>query len=239
MVNIHVASQAECSHLAAELIAGELVLDHPVIGLATGRSTISLYEELIKMHQRGTINLNRATWVMLDEFVGIESKDPRSFQQQLSRNFFDAFGRDSKKLIGPRLSLSDPEKIREDFSNATKDLVINLQILGIGRNGHVGFNEPGTPASSRTHLVHLATSTVQDLDPLHWQATDQPIRAVTRGIADIYETQKLILLAFGSAKAEAIKGAVLDPVSTDCPASLLREHQNFHVFIDAEAASLL
>ena len=239
MVNIHVASQDECSQLAAQLIAGELVLDQPVIGLATGRSTVSLYEVLIEMHHQGTVNLKRATWVMLDEFVGIEPKDPRSFRQQLSRNFFKAFDLDEKKLIGPRLSLSKPENIREDFSRATEELDINLQILGIGRNGHIGFNEPGSPAVSRTQLVTLAPSTTKDLDPMDWEVTDQPICAVTRGIADIYEAKQLILLAFGSAKAEAIKAAFLDPISTDCPASFLREHPHLHVFIDAEAASLL
>lgn len=239
VVNIHVASQDECSHLAAELVATELVLEHPVIGLATGRSTVSLYEELVNMHHQGTINLNHATWVMLDEFVGIEPKDLRSFRQQLTQNLFDAFDRDGKKLIGPRLSLSDPEMIRADFSRATEDLVINLQILGIGRNGHIGFNEPGTPASSRTQLVNLDPSTINDLDPVDWEVTDQPICAVTRGIADIYEAQKLILLAFGSAKAQAIKGALLDPISPDCPASFLRDHPDLHVFIDAQAASLL
>jgi glucosamine-6-phosphate deaminase len=239
VVNVHVASQDECSHLAAQLIATELVLEHPVIGLATGQSPIGVYAQLIKMYQQGDINLEHATWVMLDEFVSIESSDPRSFRQQLSKNFIDAFDPDCKKLIGPNLALNTPEAIHEDFMRTTKNLTLDLQILGIGRNGHIGFNEPGADASSRTHLVSLATTTVGDLDPAIWPSTDEPIRAVTRGIADINDTKVLILLAFGSAKAHAIRGALREPVSPKCPASFLREHTNLHVFVDNEAAALL
>jgi len=239
VVNIHVASQDECSNLAAQLIATELVLVHPVIGLATGQSPMGVYAQLIKMYQQGDINLEHATWVMLDEFVSIESSDQRSFRQQLSKNFIDAVDPDCKNLIGPNLALNTPEAICQDFMRATCNLAVDLQILGIGRNGHIGFNEPGTDASSRTHLVSLASTTVGDLDPAIWPNTDEPIRAVTRGIADIDETKVLILLAFGSAKAQAIKGALLDPISPDCPASFLREHANLHVFVDNEAAALL
>jgi glucosamine-6-phosphate deaminase len=239
VVNIHVASQDECSNLAAQLIATELVLVHPVIGLATGQSPMGVYAQLIKMYQQGDINLEHATWVMLDEFVSIESSDQRSFRQQLSKNFIDAFDPDCKNLIGPNLALNTPEAICQDFVRATCNLAVDLQILGIGRNGHIGFNEPGTVASSRIHLVNLASTTVGDLDPAIWPNTDEPIRAVTRGIADINETKVLILLAFGAAKAHAIRGALREPISPKCPASFLREHANLHVFVDNEAAALL
>lgn len=239
VVHIHVANQHECSRLAAELIASEFNAKHPVIGLATGQSPAIVYAQLIKMHQQGAINLDSATWVMLDEFVDIEPFDPRSFRQQLMNNFIEFFNPDDKRLIGPHLSLIDAREIQVDFMNATKDLVIDLQILGIGRNGHIGFNEPGTTASSRTHLVNLASTTIEDLDRLLWQNSDESIAAITRGIADINDARVLILLAFGSTKAHAIRGAIVEPVSTNCPASFLREHPNLHVFLDNEAASLL
>lgn len=239
VVNVHVASQQQCSRLAADLIATTLTLEHPVIGLATGQSPLDVYAQLTKMYQQGDINLEHATWVMLDEFVNIEPSDPRSFRYQLSKNFIGAFDPDCEKLIGPNLALHTPETIQEDFMRATKDLAVDLQILGIGRNGHIGFNEPGTSASSRTHLVSLAPTTIGDLDPALWPDTDDSIHAVTRGIADINDTKVLILLAFGSAKAHAIQSALSEPVSAECPASFLRAHPNLHVFIDNEAASLL
>ena len=239
MPDVRVAHLEECAAQASRVIIDHLESPHPVIGLATGRSTTALHRHLVSSHRSGETDLGRATWVMLDEFVGIARTDPRSFRNQLNRDLISAFDAATTSLVGPDLGLVDPSAICTAFRSATTGLTPGVQVLGIGRNGHVGFNEPGSAPDSRTRIVDLSASTLADLDPADWPVHERPTRAVTRGVADITSAGTIILLAFGRAKAGAVAAALHGPVTTDCPASLLRDHADLRVFVDRDAASLL
>lgn len=237
--DVRVAHPDECAADASRVIMDHLGSTDPVIGLATGRSTTALHRHLLSSHRAGRTDLGRATWVMLDEFVGIAPTDPRSFRNQLCRDFVTAFDAAATSLVGPDLGLVDPSAICTAFRSVASGLTPGVQVLGIGRNGHVGFNEPGSAADSGTRLVDLSASTLADLDPAEWPVHDRPARAVTRGIADIAAARTIVLLAFGTSKAGAIAAALNGPATADCPASLLRDHADLRVFVDRDAASLL
>jgi len=247
MPEVLVAPSAVCADLVADLVVDLVATARPnpgdesvpCIGLATGRSVKDLHSRLVALHRGGTVDLNRARWIMLDEILDIGAGDPRSFRTHLLDELVSTFDPTGSSLIGPRLELGDPSAICEDFRLAASSVTPALQILGIGRNGHVGFNEPGSSADSRVRIVDLAETTVADLDPRDWPGQPRPHRAITRGIADIAAAGTIVLFAFGSAKAPAVKAALGGPISTDCPASFLRDHRDFRVFLDDEAASLL
>lgn len=236
MPEVRVAPAAECARDAADLIIDRIDAHDAVIGLATGRTTVALHSNLAGAHRAGRIDLRRANWVMLDELLDIDAHDPRGFRAGLMRDFVSTFDPNGASLVGPRLDAGDADSICERFARETAGLRPSVQVLGIGRNGHVGFNEPGSTADSRVRLVNLADSTIADFDAEQWRGDDPPRRAVTRGIADISEADTIVLLAFGVAKADAVRSMLIDPMSTSCPASLLRDHPDLRVFLDAEAA---
>lgn len=239
MPDIRVAAEIECAHEVADLIIDRIDSLGATIGLATGRSTVALHSRLGEAHRTGRVNLRLAQWVMLDELLDIDHRDPRGFRASLIREFVSTFDPSGTSLIGPRLDAGDVNSICARFARETAGVRPDIQVLGIGRNGHVGFNEPGSAADSRVRVVHLAGSTRGDFDPEQWQEDERPHRAVTRGIADLHEADTIVLLAFGPAKAVAVRSMLCDPISTNCPASLLRDHRDMLVFLDADAAQLV
>ena len=239
MADVRVAPAADCAHDVAELVIDCLDTPETVIGLATGRSTVRLHALLVDAHHTGRVDLRPVRWLMLDELLDIDHGDPRGFRAGLMRDFVSHFDPSGASLVGPRLDVGDADSVCADFRRATAGMQPRIQVLGLGRNGHVGFNEPGSPPDSRVRVVNLAESTVADLDANDWRDETQPTRAVTRGIADIVEADTIILVAFGDAKAPAVRSMLREPISTDCPASLLREHRDLRVFLDADAARML
>ena len=229
----------ELSKRAFEVIKETLKAEHPVLGLATGSSPIGLYKEMIKDHkENGTSYANVRTF-NLDEYVGLPKNHSQSYYTFMHENLFSGIDVKEENIHIPS-GLGDLEANCKNYEEQLNGAVIDLQLLGIGSNGHIGFNEPGTPFDSLTHVVELTESTKKDnarfFDPLGEKV---PTQAVSMGIASIMRAKKVLLIANGEHKADAIKGLVEGPVSEKCPASCLQNHPNVVVIVDEAAASKL
>lgn len=224
----------------AELITEMLrVRPNGVLGLATGKTPIELYRCLIARHRAGAVSFGRVTTFNLDEYPGIEADDPGSYRSYMEREFFGQVDIDpdnthipgcakgeNPRQVGPRYE----ERIRQAGG-------IDLQVLGIGQNGHIGFNEPGSSLASRTRIKTLTRRTREDNRKLLPPGAFQPRLAITMGIATIMEARRVLLLATGARKAEAVARMVEGPVTAMCPASILQMHELVTVLVDEAAAT--
>lgn len=226
----------------AELVA-ELLRVSPaaVLGLATGGTQLALYRKLVASYRAGRISFSRATTFNLDEYLGVTPDNPQSYRAYMQRELFDHVDIDPRKtflpecqqgqnpvLVGPRYEL----EIRAAGG-------IDLQIMGIGANGHIGFNEPSSSLNSRTRVKTLTRQTVEDNSRLFAAGEFQPRLAVTMGIATIMDARRILLLATGGNKAAAIASMVEGPLTAMCPASILQMHERVTVLLDEAAAGSL
>lgn len=218
---------------AAEII--KLVNENPLatLGLATGSSPLGLYQLLINDHKENKTDYSKVKTFNLDEYLGLPDDHYESYKNFMRRNLFDHININLDNTFFPHPE--DPE----GYSELLHHSKIDLQILGIGSNGHIGFNEPGTPFESKTHIVALAEQTRLDNARFFDSIDDVPTHAVSMGLDDIIQAKKIILLAFGKSKANAIKELVQGEPSTDCPATILQRHPNVTLYVDEDAASLL
>ena len=208
----------------------------PVIGVATGSSPSPLYDALAASEA----DFTRAAWFALDEYVGLPPGHPESYAEVLRREIIEPLGLDPKTV-----HLPDPH--REDLQAACDDYErriaaaggIDLQILGIGRNGHLAFNEPGGALDSRTRVEVLTEDTRRANQRFFDSLDSVPTRCLTQGLGTILEAGQLLLIAQGEDKARALRAALRGPVSPECPASVLQLHGRVTVLADAAAASLL
>lgn len=208
----------------------------PVIGVATGSSPSPLYDAL----SASGADFTRAAWFALDEYVGLPPGHPESYAEVLRREIIEPLGLDPKTV-----HLPDPH--REDLQAACDDYErriaaaggIDLQILGIGRNGHLAFNEPGGALDSRTRVEVLTEDTRRANQRFFDSLDSVPTRCLTQGLGTILEAGQLLLIARGEDKAPALRAALHGPVSPECPASVLQLHGRVTVLADAAAASLL
>lgn len=244
---IHVFERAEeASHQIAREIA-ELIRQRAaearrlVLGLATGGTPIETYAELVRIHGREPFDLGHLDTVNLDELEGVDPEAPNSFSGFMKSHLFGPLGIDSERTHVPPawLPARDALTNAEAFEARIQALGgIDLQLLGIGQNGHIGFNEPGSEASSRTRRVELDPSTRRALrNDFSPEAT--PRYAMTIGVATILEARSIRLLALGESKAEAVRAALEDVPSSACPASFLQGHADVRVYLDEAAASEL
>ncbi|MGW9404121.1 glucosamine-6-phosphate deaminase [Arthrobacter sp. NPDC055585] len=222
---------------AAELVLAALNgRRDPVIGVATGSSPSPLYDALAAGHT----DFSRATWFALDEYVGLPKGHPESYAEVLRREIIEPLGLDPHSV-----HLPDPH--RDDLQAACTDYErritaaggIDLQILGIGRNGHLAFNEPGGPLDSRTRVEVLTEDTRRANQRFFDSLDGVPTHCLTQGLGTILEAGQLLLIARGEGKAPALRAALKGPVSPECPASVLQLHGRVTVLADAAAASLL
>ena len=226
--------------MAGELVA-ELLRVRPaaVLGLATGSTQLSLYRNLVEKYLDGDISFRETTSFNLDEYLGVAAENPQSYRAYMNREFFDRIDIDKRytflpccgenenpRLVGPRYE----QKIREAGG-------IDLQLMGIGYNGHIGFNEPSSSLRSRTRVKTLTKQTLNDNSCLFAKDEFQPKLAITMGIATIMDARRILLLATGANKAEAVRTTVEGPVSAMCPASVLQMHERVTVLLDEAAAS--
>lgn len=233
-MKIIINKKANLDKLAAQEIIN-LVNENPkaVLGLATGSSPIGLYEELIKDHKANKTNYKKVTTFNLDEYIGIPIDHEQSYHTFMYETLFKHLNINLKNTNFPKQD--DPAS----YTKLLEKKPVDLQILGIGSNGHIAFNEPGTSFDSTTQYVDLAESTIKDNSRFFDSIDDVPKRAVTMGLKDIMMAKKVILLAFGKNKAEAINTLVNGKKSEDCPATILQDHPNLTLYLDEDAASLL
>jgi glucosamine-6-phosphate deaminase len=238
---IRTADYHDMSRKAARLVIDKVRRQPDMtLGLATGSTPKGVYAELIKDHQENGTSYAKATTINLDEYIGLPPTDPNSYRHFMNSELFDHLDIQLENTHLPNGAAEDMSRECERYEQLIKDLVdIDLQVLGIGRNGHIGFNEPGTAFNSRTHVVDLAESTRKANARFFSSIEDVPAQAITMGIASILDSREIILLASGSAKAEAIRQLVNGEPDEQFPASALNLHPNVTIIADEEALSLV
>jgi len=227
---------------AAELVIGDIKKKPDlVLGLAVGGTMISFYQSLVRLWKNKKCDFSHINTFNLDEYVGLSESDKRSFRYFMQRHFFSSVGvwqRNVHFLDGRAVNLNAECR---NYEKKIKEVGgIDLQILGIGRNGHIGFNEPGSGFKSRTRKILLSEITLKDNARFFGNNVRKvPRRALTMGIGTILEARKIILLASGKKKAEIIHRALHGEVSEDVPASVLQKHKDVTFIFDKEASSEL
>jgi len=233
------ADASEVATAVADLVV-ELVRasPHAVLGLPTGSTPLPLYRELVGRAGRGEVSFSDVTVFLLDEYVSLADGHPRSFLATIRREFTDAAGFGPDQVHGPN-PRGDLERAAASYDDAIREAGgVDLQLLGIGRNGHIGFNEPGTPFEATTRVADLSSVTRADAaEP--FGTDDVPTRAITQGPATIMSARRAVLMATGTTKAAAVAAMLDGPIDPACPASLLRRHRRATAYVDAAAASAL
>jgi len=211
-------------------------VENPVLGLATGSTPEGLYQKLIEKYSEGKVSFKDVTTFNLDEYVGLKREDVNSYYRYMKEKLFNHIDIEMERVHLPNGTADDLIAECKNYDQKIQEAGrIDLQILGMGINGHIGFNEPGTPFSSRTHIVDLAASTREANSRFFPTLEDVPRQAVTMGIATIMESKEILLLVSGEQKAEAIARLAEGEISEDFPASILRNHPNVKVIVDEGA----
>lgn len=210
-----------------------------VLGLATGSTPLGLYGELARMCKEGEITFKNARSFNLDEYVGLEPTHDQSYRYFMDTNLFQYIDLPMEKTMVPSGFVKSDEEAAlydEAIDNAGG---IDLQLLGVGPNGHIAFNEPGTPLESLTHLVELTESTRRANSRFFASLDEVPTHAVSMGMQSIMHAREIIMIALGENKAETMRNALLGPITPENPASILRLHPNVTFYLDHEAAKYL
>jgi glucosamine-6-phosphate deaminase len=238
-LNVRVfASELEAAAACAALIADAL-RDKPslVLGLPTGRTPLNIYRQMVALHQRGALDLSRATTFNLDEFLGLPPDDPCSLRAYMERHLFRGVN-----LAPERIHFLDGSADRAEWECARYDATLaragglDLLLLGIGSNGLVAFNEAGDSLQAASHRVRLSRETRLGMAPFFGDDVSRvPLAALTLGMSALFQARRIVLVAFGVRKAAAVTALVRGPITSHCPASLLQLHGNVEVWVDAEA----
>ncbi len=211
-----------------------------VLGLATGSTPLALYKLLIEANRAGTVSFNGVSTFNLDEYLGLAPNHPQSYRHFMNTHLFDHIDIDKAQTAVPPGNASDPLRACGEYEAAIGQLGgIDIQLLGIGRNGHIGFNEPSSGLMSRTRVKTLTPETIRDNARFFSADEYQPHLSVTMGIGTILDARKVVLLATGAAKAEAIEAAVEGPITASWPASALQLHADAVLIVDNAAAAKL
>ena len=231
----------QMSQAAAREVANVLnAKPNAVLGLATGSTPLGLYQELAKMHKRGELDFACVTTFNLDEYVGMPITCPQSYHHFMHENFFKHINIPPQNIHIPSGTTNNYRAFCDWYEQRIKDVGgIDVQILGIGTDGHIGFNEPGSSLNSRTRLKTLAKSTIDDNARFFENRKDVPIYAITMGVGTIMSARQIVLLANGKSKADAISATVEGPVTGMVTGSALQMHPSARVYLDEAAASRL
>lgn len=239
---IHVyETQEQLDRAGAVLIAGQL-LQKPesVLGLATGSSPLGIYRELESMSSDGIISFKLASTFNLDEYIGLPEGHIESYRSFMDRNLFSHVDINMANTHFPDITAEDLDEASRDYDKQIEEAGgIDLQLLGIGTNGHIGFNEPADEFVDETHRVKLADETIMANSRFFDNIEDVPREAVSMGIGSITKAKRIILIASGDAKADAIAAMVKGEVTPRLPASILQQHANVVVLLDQTAAAKL
>ena len=230
----------EMSAKAAEILIS-VVKNNPnaVLGLATGSSPIGTYQNMIADHKANGTSYKNVHTVNLDEYVSLNAEHDQSYAYFMRTNLFDHVDIDLKNTNLPCGVASDLQKECDRYNKLLDELKPDVQVLGLGSNGHIGFNEPGTPFSSVTHLVDLTENTIKDNSRLFASIDEVPRQALSMGIKNIMQAKSILMVVSGKNKAEAVKGMVKGEITPNLPASVLQLHPDVTIICDKAAAELL
>ena len=218
----------------------EYIKPGKVLGLATGSSPVGLYKKMIEYHRNENVSFKDITTYNLDEYVGLPITHPESYYSFMHRNLFDHVDIDESNIHIPSGLGDNLDKQCADYEAAIEKAGVDIQLLGIGSDGHIAFNEPGTAFDSPTHITDLAESTIKDNARFFDNDISKvPTQAATQGIGTIMKAKNILLVANGTNKAQAIKDMIEGPIDEKCPASILQKHSSVVVVIDEAAASKL
>lgn len=224
----------ELSSKAAELVGDTLYQkENPILGLATGSTPERLYEILIENNKQGDITFEHAASFNLDEYVGLAGTDPNSYRYFMDEHLFNHIDIKKERTHIPDGLSKDMEAACKNYEEQIKSAgQVDLQILGLGLNGHIGFNEPGTDFAGRTRVVELDETTREANARFFNSIDDVPTQAITMGIASIMEAEQIVLLVQGEKKAAILKEVINGEVTNQVPASVLQRHPNVTVLTD-------
>ncbi|MGT2799683.1 glucosamine-6-phosphate deaminase [Streptococcus marmotae] len=230
---IRVKDQVEGGVVAFELLQEELKAGAKVLGLATGSTPIEFYKQVVA----SDLDFSNLVSVNLDEYVGLGVESDQSYVYFMKEHLFDK--KPFKVSYLPNGLAEDLDTEVARYNALLAENPVDFQILGIGRNGHIGFNEPGSSFDGLTRVVDLTPSTIEANSRFFEKAEDVPTQAISMGIASIMSAKTVVLMAYGESKAEAVHQMVEGPVTEAVPASVLQNHANVYVIVDEEAASQL
>lgn len=213
--------------------------DDAILGLATGSSPIGLYKCMIEDYKKGNVSYKKVHSVNLDEYIGQGVGDEQSYVEFMRNNLFNHIDIDIKNTDLPSGKAADMQKECDRYNKKLDGLSQDIQVLGIGSNGHIGFNEPNTPFGSETHVVDLTANTIKDNARFFKSIDEVPTQAISMGIKNVMHAKKILLVASGANKADAIKATVEGPVTEKVPASVLQLHPDCYIVVDEAAASKL
>ena len=214
--------------------------ENAVLGLATGGTPVGMYKELIKMYEKKELNFSKITTVNLDEYIGLNPEHNQSYRYFMNNNLFNHINIDKSNTFVPNGLAEDLEAQCKEYDQKIAELGgIDIQLLGVGNNGHIAFNEPNNELSSGTHIISLTDNTIEANARFFDNIDDVPRKAITMGVGGIMKAKKIILIASGESKAEAIKGIFSGKITTANPATMLQMHRDVTVIVDEAAAKLI
>jgi glucosamine-6-phosphate deaminase len=225
--------------LAAQIIA-QVIRERPdaVLGLATGRTPMRLYAELVRLHREERLDFSQVTTFNLDEYVGLQPDHPQSYRRFMDEHLFRHVDIDPRRTHVPHGTADDLRHECRRYEDAIAAAGgIDLQLLGLGRNGHIGFNEPTGSMNARTWVKILSEQTLSDNSAVFGDVASMPRHAITMGVGTILDADRTLLLAFGAAKAPAVASTIEGPVAAICPASALQFHPRATIVVDEAAAA--
>ena len=238
---IHTKDYHDMSRKAANIISAQVILKPDcVLGLATGSSPIGTYRQLIRWYEKGDLDFSRVRAVNLDEYVGLDLLSDQSYVYFMRHNLFDHINIDLENTYIPNGMAADAQTECARYDAVISSLGgVDLQLLGLGVNGHIGFNEPSRYFAKGTHQVELTDITIQANKRFFKSADDVPKKAYTMGIYDIIQAERVLMVASGRDKAQAVKRSFFGPITPEVPASILQFHKDFTLVADEEALSLV
>lgn len=238
---IVVENYEEMSKLAAENIQ-EVINSKPnaILGLATGSTPMGTYKELIRMNKNNEVDFSQVRTVNLDEYVGLSEKDPQSYIYFMNENLFNHINIKKENTFVPNGLAKDIEEETKNYDRKIDELGgIDIQILGIGSNGHIAFNEPADVLTSGTHLTQLTESTIHANSRFFNSIDEVPKTALTMGLGQIMKSKKILLLVHGDNKAEAVKEVLSGKITSKNPATMLQMHKDVTIIVDKKVGALI
>jgi len=236
---IIVRDQSEAGSVAAAIFAQQIITNpSTVLGLATGSTPLSTYAALAKAVREDSIDVSRVRGFALDEYLGVPPEHPESYRSVINREVVEPLGLNPDQVFTPRGTGANVTRAGAEYEGLIEQADgVDLQILGIGSNGHMGFNEPGSSLASTTRIKALAEQTRRDNARFFGSLEEVPTHCITQGLGTILRARQLVLLAFGSNKAQAVAAALEGPVSSAVPGSVIQQHPRATVIIDEDAAA--